>query len=53
VDAKVLRQAAVKDGMRPLADEAMASIAAGVLSLEEMQRVFAVKKEAGSAGPKR
>jgi len=53
VDAKALRQAAVKDGMRPLADEAMASIAAGVLSLEEMQRVFAVKKEAGSAGPKR
>ena len=53
VDPKVLRQAAVKDGMRPLADEGLAAVAAGLSSLEEMQRVFAVKKESGTvAGPK-
>jgi type II secretory ATPase GspE/PulE/Tfp pilus assembly ATPase PilB-like protein len=52
VDAKVLRQAAVKDGMRPLAEEGLAAVAYGLSSLEEMQRVFAVKpakKEAGAA----
>jgi type II secretory ATPase GspE/PulE/Tfp pilus assembly ATPase PilB-like protein len=56
VDAKVLRQAAVKDGMRSLADEGLAAVVAGASSLEEMQRVFAVKtaqKEAGAAGPKK
>jgi len=53
VDAKVLRQAAIKDGMRPLADEGLAAVAAGVSSLEEMQKVFAAKKEAGPAGSKR
>jgi len=53
VDATVLRQAAVRDGMRPLSDEGLAAVAAGMLSLEERQRVFAVKKEAGPAGPKR
>jgi type II secretory ATPase GspE/PulE/Tfp pilus assembly ATPase PilB-like protein len=53
VDGKVLRQAAVKDGMRPLADAGLAMVAAGQCSLEELQRVFAVKKEAGPAGAKR
>jgi type II secretory ATPase GspE/PulE/Tfp pilus assembly ATPase PilB-like protein len=53
VDPKVLRQAAVKDGMRPLAEEGLAAVAAGVSSLEEIQRAFAVKKEAGSAGTRR
>jgi type II secretory ATPase GspE/PulE/Tfp pilus assembly ATPase PilB-like protein len=52
----VLRQAAVKDGMRSLTDEGLAAVAAGASSLDEMQRVFAVKaarKEAGAAGPKK
>ena len=53
VDPKVLRQAAVKDGMRPLAEEGLAAVAAGVSTLEEIQRAFAVKKEAGSAGTRR
>jgi type II secretory ATPase GspE/PulE/Tfp pilus assembly ATPase PilB-like protein len=53
VDPKVLRQAAVKDGLRPLADEGLAVVAAGLSSLEEMQRVFAAKKEPGApAGQK-
>lgn len=56
VDPKVLRQAAVKDGMRPLTEEGLAAVAAGLSSLEELQRVFAVKREAGpaatAAGPK-
>jgi general secretion pathway protein E len=51
VDSKVLRQAAVKDGMRTLIDEGLAIVAAGISSLEEMQRVFAVKKEAGASMP--
>lgn len=49
VDSKVMRQAAVKDGMRPLTEEGLAAVAAGLSSLDEMQRVFAVKKEAGTA----
>jgi type II secretory ATPase GspE/PulE/Tfp pilus assembly ATPase PilB-like protein len=53
VDGKVLRQAAIKDGMRPLADAGLAMVAAGECSLDELQRVFAVKKEAGPAGVKR
>ncbi|MFM7292187.1 MAG: ATPase, T2SS/T4P/T4SS family [Planctomycetia bacterium] len=56
VDAKVLRQAAVKDGMRSLPEEGLAAVAAGVSSLDEMQRIFAAKpakKEAGVAGPKK
>jgi hypothetical protein len=53
VDGKILRQAAVRDGMRPLADAGLALVAAGDCSLEELQRVFAVKKEAGAAGVKR
>jgi type II secretory ATPase GspE/PulE/Tfp pilus assembly ATPase PilB-like protein len=48
VDAKVLRQAAVKDGMRPLSEEGLAVVAAGLTSLDEMQRVFGTKKEAGT-----
>ncbi len=48
VDPKVLRQAAVKDGMRPLTEEGLAAVAAGLSSLDEMQRVFGVKKEAGT-----
>jgi len=52
VDAKVRRQAAVKDGMRPLSDEGLATVAAGLTSLEEMQRVFASKKESGATNAK-
>ena len=48
VDAKVLRQAAVKDRMRPLSEEGLAVVAAGLTSLDEMQRVFGTKKEAGT-----
>ena len=48
VDPKVLRQAAIKDGMRPLSEEGLAFVAAGLSSLEEMQRVFGAKKEAGA-----
>jgi type II secretory ATPase GspE/PulE/Tfp pilus assembly ATPase PilB-like protein len=43
-DPKLLRQAAVKDGMRPLADMGMELVIEGVTSLDEMQRVFAAKK---------
>ncbi|MFM8891882.1 MAG: ATPase, T2SS/T4P/T4SS family [Planctomycetia bacterium] len=52
-DAKTIRQAAVKDGMRSLTEAGMAMVAAGASSLEEMQRVFAPKKEAGPAGVKK
>ena len=53
VDAKVLRQAAVKDGMRSLSDEGLVAVAAGLTPLDEFQRVFATKKEPGAAaGPK-
>ena len=53
VDVKVLRQAAVKDGMRPLSDEGLAVVATGLTPLDEVQRVFAAKKEAGAvAGSK-
>jgi type II secretory ATPase GspE/PulE/Tfp pilus assembly ATPase PilB-like protein len=48
-DAKVLRKAAVKDGMRSLSDEGLAAVAAGLIPLDEFQRVFATKKEAGVA----
>jgi type II secretory ATPase GspE/PulE/Tfp pilus assembly ATPase PilB-like protein len=48
VDSKVLRQAAVKDGMRPLSDEGLAVVATGLTSLEEKQRVFGTKKEAAT-----
>lgn len=48
VDAKTLRQAAVKDGMRPLAEEGMAVVATGLTSLDEIQRVIAGKKEPGA-----
>jgi len=47
-DAKILRQSAVKDGMQPMREAGMALVAAGVTSLEEMQRVFAA---AASAKP--
>jgi hypothetical protein len=56
VDAKVLRQAAVKDGMRSLPEEGLGAVAAGVSSLDEMQRIFAAKpakKEAGVAVTKK
>ena len=48
VDPKILRQAAVKDGMHPLSDEGLAFVATGLSSLDEMQRVFSSKKEAGT-----
>ena len=53
VDGKVLRQAAVKDGMRLLSEEGLAVVATGLTPLDEVQRVFAAKKEAGAvAGSK-
>jgi thiol-disulfide isomerase/thioredoxin len=53
VDGKSLKQAAVKDGMRPLSDEGLAVVATGLTSLDEVQRVFSAKKEAGAvAGSK-
>lgn len=39
-DGKVLRQAAMKDGMRPMQQEGIARVAEGVTSLEEIQRAF-------------
>jgi len=45
VDPKVVRQAAVKDGMRPLSEEALAFVAAGRSSIDEVQRMFGSKKE--------
>lgn len=54
-DAKVLRQAAAKDGLKSFRDAGMDLVAAGTTSLDELQRVFStgVKKEAGPAGAKR
>ena len=49
----MLRQAAVKDGMRALLNEGFAAVAAGTTALEELQRVFAAKKEAGPPGAKK
>lgn len=40
-DAKVLRQAAVKDGMKPLQHDGLAKVAAGITGIDEIQRVFA------------
>lgn len=40
-DAKVLRQAAVKDGMKSLQHDGLAKVAAGVTGIDEIQRVFA------------
>ena len=40
-DQRILRQAAIKDGMAQMRDAGMALVVAGVTSLEEMQRVFA------------
>jgi len=39
-EPKILRQAAVKDGMQPMREAGMALVVEGVTSLEEMQRVF-------------
>ncbi len=39
-DRNVLRQAALKDGMKQLKDEGMAFALKGTTSMEEMQRVF-------------
>jgi type II secretory ATPase GspE/PulE/Tfp pilus assembly ATPase PilB-like protein len=42
-DAQVLRQAAVKDGMKPMRDEGMRLVLDGTTATEEMQRIFAPK----------
>jgi type II secretory ATPase GspE/PulE/Tfp pilus assembly ATPase PilB-like protein len=52
-DATALRKAALRDGMKSLSDAGRALIAAQASSQEELQRAFAVKKEAGPAGAKR
>jgi type II secretory ATPase GspE/PulE/Tfp pilus assembly ATPase PilB-like protein len=55
-DQKILRQAAVKDGMQSMRDAGMALVVEGVTSLEEMQRVFstaaAARPEAAEARAK-
>lgn len=45
---KALRQAAIKDGMKPFADAALNAVLEGVTSLEERQRVLA---PAGGSAP--
>ena len=52
-DPKLLQQAANKDGMQSLTKEGRGLIAAHVTSPEELQRVFAVKTEAGKPGVRR
>ena len=55
-DQRILRQAAVKDGMQSMRDAGMALVVEGVTSLEEMQRVFstaaAARPEAAEARAK-
>lgn len=45
---KALRQAAIKDGMKPFADAALNAVLEGITSLEERQRVLA---PAGGSAP--
>jgi hypothetical protein len=52
-DANVLRQAAAKDGMKPLKDEGMRLVLDGTTAMEEMQRVFAPKSGSESGGSSR
>lgn len=42
-DPAVLRQAAAKDGLRPMRDEGLRLVLENVTGLEELQRVFATK----------
>ena len=42
-DAQVLRQAADKDGLKPMRDEGMRLVLDGTTAMEEMQRIFAPK----------
>ena len=42
-DAQVLRQAAAKDGLKPMRDEGMRLVLDGTTAMEEMQRIFAPK----------
>ncbi|NBW85614.1 MAG: hypothetical protein EBR23_01980 [Planctomycetia bacterium] len=48
---KLLKQAAIKDGMRPFADAALAAVLEGVTSLEERQRVLAPAASPAPASP--
>ena len=52
-DAQVLRQAAAKDGMKPMRDEGMRLVLDGTTVMEEMQRVFAPKSGSESGGSSR
>ena len=47
---KILRQAAIKEGMRPFADAALAAVLEGMTSLEERQRVLAPVASPAPAG---
>jgi type IV pilus assembly protein PilB len=47
---KILRQAAIKEGMRPFADAALAAVLEGMTSLEERQRVLAPAASPAPAG---
>lgn len=42
-DAQVLRQAAAKDGLKPMRDEGMRLVLDGTTAMEEMQRIFSPK----------
>ena len=48
-DAKVQRQAAVKDGMKPLKRDGLAKVAVGVTGIEEIQRVLSEGTGQGQA----
>jgi len=52
-DAQVLRQAAAKDGMKPMRDEGMRLVLDGTTAMEEMQRVFAPKSGSESGASSR
>jgi type II secretory ATPase GspE/PulE/Tfp pilus assembly ATPase PilB-like protein len=47
-DPKILRKAAIKDGMQPMREAGMALVIEGVTSLEEMQRVFSTAARPGA-----
>lgn len=50
VDTATLKKVASKDGYRSMRDQGMEVVLSGVTSLEEMQRVFSVKKKKPPTG---
>ena len=51
VDTATLKKAAIKDGYLPTRDQGMELVLNGGTSLEEMQRIFAAKKQSKSRRP--